>query len=412
MKKALNILKRISFFTAITIFTNAISFLLLPILTKYLSPEDYGVLAIFNASTRFIISTLTLGSANLLMVHLIDLKKEAFSTYLKSFFVLTLITTVIYTVLVAAYIVLFDSFFGIPSWLAILIPIISLLVVLFETVSGMAMYTKHYKSYATMVLSKFLIEIIASLTLIILLGLNWIGRVDGLIIGSVIVLIIAYKYLKKENYLTGFVSKSKIIELTKQGSPLLFMGISITVMNLSDRFFIERMVGIADTGIYNIGAVIGGILLIIVSATTSVFRPMIYNLLKEKKSDFKLQAINITILSVSLLFLNLFTNIIFDLLIDEKYYEARAYVFPISVGFFFWGIANYYLSHLLYFKKNRLNAYISIFNMVVNLILNYFLILEYGTIGAAYATAVTYAVITAATIGASRHCKQTILTYE
>ena len=386
----MNILKRISFFTAITIFTSAISFLLLPILTKHLTPEDYGKLAIFNATTRFIIATLSLGSINLLMVHLIDLKKEQFSSYLKSFFVLIAISTVIYTLLILIFLLLFDSFFGIPIWLAILIPVISLLVVLFETISGIAMFTKTYKDYAILVLSKFFIEISFSLLLIVGIGLNWIGRVEGLIIGSIAVLIVSYKYLRKENYLTGIISKNKALELVKQGSPLLFMGISITVMNLSDRFYIEQMVGIADTGIYNIGAVVGGIELIFVNATIAVFRPMLYNYLKEKKSDLKIQLINLAVLSLTLLFLNLFTNLIFDVLIDEAFHAAKLYVFPISLGFFFWGIANYYLSHLLYLKKNRINAYISVFSMVLNLILNYFLILEYKTIGAAYATAITY----------------------
>lgn len=386
----MNILKRISFFTAITIFTSAISFLLLPILTKHLTPEDYGKLAIFNATTRFIIATLSLGSINLLMVHLIDLKKEQFSAYLKSFFVLIAISTIIYTLLIIIFLLLFDSFFGIPIWLAILIPAIGLLVVLFETISGIAMYTKNYKDYAILVLSKFFIEISCSILLIVGIGLNWIGRVEGLIIGSIAVLIISYKYLRKENYLTGSISKNKVLELTKQGSPLLFMGISITVMNLSDRFYIEQMVGIADTGIYNIGAVVGGIELIFVSATIAVFRPMIYTYLKDKKSDLKIQFINLAVLSLSLLFLNLFTNFIFDVLIDEAFHAAKGYVFPISLGFFFWGIANYYLSHLLYFKKNRINAYISVFSMALNLLLNYFLILKYNTIGAAYATTITY----------------------
>ena len=168
------------------------------------------------------------------------------------------------------------------------------------------------------------------------------------------------------------------------------MAVSITVMNYSDRIYIERMVGISETGIYSIGVVVGGIELLFVSATISVFRPLVYNLLKDKKSDFKIQLINLSILSLSLLFLNLFTNLIFDLLIDQAFHAAKSYVFPISLGYFFWGIANYYLSHLLYFKRNRINAYIFIFSMILNLILNYFLIVEYETIGAAYSTAITY----------------------
>ena len=386
----MNILTRISFFTAITILTSAVSFLLLPILTQYLTPEDYGVLAIFNATTRFIVSILALGSANILMIHLINLKAKEFSSYLNSFLKLILISATFFSLLMILYILIFKDFFGLPNWLAILIPSVSFLIVIFESATTITMFTKQYKEYASLALSKFFIETLTSLFLIVGVGLNWIGRIEGLITGIIISIIITYKFLRNNNYLSEKATKNKVIQLAKQGSPLLFMTVSITVMNLSDRFFIEHYVGLADTGIYNIGAVVGGIELIFVNATISVFRPMIYTFLKEKKNDLKIQLLNILILIVTIILLHLFTDLIFDLLIDKKYYSAKPYVLPISLGFFFWGISNFYLSYLLYHKKNKLNAFVSIFSMILNLILNYFFIKEYNTIGAAYATAITY----------------------
>ena len=72
----MELLKHISGYTLISVITGAISFLLLPILTKHLSPEDYGILSIFNASTRFLAALIPLGMSNLLLVYLIEKKKE------------------------------------------------------------------------------------------------------------------------------------------------------------------------------------------------------------------------------------------------------------------------------------------------------------------------------------------------
>ena len=94
----MNILKRISFFYSNHYIHKCYIIFVITHLNKT-----------FNATTRFIIATLSLGSVNLLMVHLIDLKKEKISAYLKSFFVLTAISTVIYTLLILIFLLLYIS---------------------------------------------------------------------------------------------------------------------------------------------------------------------------------------------------------------------------------------------------------------------------------------------------------------
>ena len=43
----MKVFKSVSVFAVVTIISSGISFLLLPILTKYLSKEDYGILSLF-----------------------------------------------------------------------------------------------------------------------------------------------------------------------------------------------------------------------------------------------------------------------------------------------------------------------------------------------------------------------------
>ncbi len=386
----MKLLKNISFFTAITILTSVVSFLLLPIMTKHLSTEDYGVLSIFNALIRFIVAFISLGSINVLMVSLINEKKEAFNLELRAFFQISLNNAFLFSFLIAIYIYFFDSFFGLPNWLSISTPLIALGITSFEAVSGITVFKNQHKEYAKIILSKFFIEILFSLLLIVGFGFNWIGRVSGVLLGLMASLIISYRYLKQQDFISFTLDKRTLNRLIKSGSPLILMNISIMVMNLSDRFFIEKMVGISDTGVYNVGAVIGGIELIIVNASIAVFRPMIYRYLKENKKSTQLQLINLILLITTFIGIYLFTDLIFYLLVDESFYEAKQYVLPISLGFLFWGVSNYYISYFIFYKKNKYNIAISLFSMVLNLILNYFLIKDYSTIGAAYATTITY----------------------
>jgi len=386
----LKILRNISFFAALSILTSVVSFLLLPIMTKYLTAKDYGILSIFNALVNFMVATISLGSLNVIMVSLVDKKNDFFNLQFRAFFQISLNNALIFSLLISIYILFVGDFFGLPSWLAFLTPIIALSITTFDAVVSISVYKKQYKEYALLTMSKFFIEILLSIFFIVSIGLNWIGRINGLLLGLGISLILSYNFLKKQNHLNLKLNKKIFKDLIRTGSPLILMNLSIIVMNLSDRFFIEKMVGINDTGFYNVGAIIGGIELIIANAAIAVFRPLIYKNLKEGKRNYKIQILNLLLLTGTFIGIYLLNDLIFSLFINKSFHESQQYVLPISLGFLFWGICNFYISDLIYYKKNRFNAYISIFGMVINLLLNYTLIQKYSTIGAAYATTLTY----------------------
>jgi O-antigen/teichoic acid export membrane protein len=383
-------LRNISFYTAISVFTSGISFLLLPILTKYLSTEDYGTLAVYNATTRFVIVFISLGTSHVLFVKFIEVELKEFKGYFSSSFVIALITTSAMVVIAVFITAVSDSFFGLPSWLVVAIPLVGLLSYLFDVMVSLKMYQRKLAEYASLTLSKFFIEIIISLSLIVLLAFGWFGRFSGIVISLVIGIMIGGYYLRKENLLFAKHSLIKSKELLKLGFPLIFLNLGIMIMNLSDRFFIESIVGISDVGIYSIGAAVGGVQLLFVNASIAVFRPKIYESFKEQESTKKIQGLNLSLLVAVFLFLNLFSYLFFEDFINERYWAAQNYVLSISAGFVFWGIFNFYVSFFMYQNLNRLTAIVSVLGVLLNLILNYFLIFEYSTIGAAYATAITY----------------------
>ena len=171
----MELFKRISGYTIISAITGAVSFLLLPVLTKYLTPEDYGVLSIFNASTRFLAALIPFGMVNLIMVYLIE-KKEEFPSYLLAFVKITLVITLTLTLLIAGIYFFINDVFGLPFFLGISLPFIALLVTYFETISNYFIYLKQFKQYAKLTLSKFFIEIFLVLLLVVLFLL--IGKVE------------------------------------------------------------------------------------------------------------------------------------------------------------------------------------------------------------------------------------------
>ena len=169
----------------------------------------------------------------------------------------------------------------------------------------------------------------------------------------------------------------------------------LVVLNLSDRYFIEYFLGLSETGIYGIGSLVGSLVLIAVNALLNVFRPIIYEKIKnypqEKTSLRKFSIQYLTTLLLTTIFLVfVLKKIIFIYFIDVKFFDSQKIVWTIAFGFFFWGLNAFYLSYFIFEKTTKTIFIFSIFSVALNLVLNYIMIPKFGIIGAGYATLITY----------------------
>ena len=391
----MKVFKSVSVFASVTIITSGISFLLLPILTKYLSKEDYGILSLFNASTRFFSILISLGVTSILMTKIFKNDKLSFSSYLKTYYFFMLLNCFILSIFVVISLLFFDDFFGIPKKIALFIPLTSLGLLFYELILSIMVYKHQAFNYAITALSKFGLEILLTLFFVVFLFYNWEGRVGALIIAIIFINVTSLRYLKKEKLLNGKFDITKLKEMVLFGAPFLMFDFSTIILNLSDRFFIEHFLGISETGIYGIGSLVGSLVLIGINSLLNVFRPIIYektsSYAQEKPSLRKISTQYLITLLIITLFLVLVLNkIIFLYFIDAKFYASQEIVWTIACGFFFWGLHSFYLSYFIFEKKTKTIFIVSILSIFLNLVLNYIMIPKFGVIGAGYATLATY----------------------
>jgi len=389
------VFKSVSVFAVVSIISSGISFLLLPILTKYLSKEDYGILSLFNASTRFFSILISLGITSILMTKIFKNDKLSLSSYFKTYYFLILLNCFIVSVFTVISLLFFDDFFGIPKKIALFIPLISLGLLFYELILSIMVYKRQAFNYAITALSKFGLEILLTLFFVVFLFYNWEGRVGGLIIAIIFVNVISLRYLKKEKLLNGKFDITKLKEMVFFGAPFLMYEFSTIVLNLSDRYFIEHFLGISETGIYGISSLVGSLVLMGLVALLNVFRPLIYAKISsygQEKNTLKFFSIQYltAILIITLFLVVVLNKIIFLYFIDNKFFASQEIVWTIAFGFFFWGLHSFYLSYFIFERQTKTIFIISIFNIFLNLTLNYILIPKFGTIGAGYATLATY----------------------
>ena len=309
----MKLFKSISVYSSVSIITSGVSFLLLPILTKHLSKADYGILSLFNATTRFFGILISLGVVNILVTYLFKKDKTSLASYFKTFYILIIINCFIISFIFGISLSFFSDFFGIPKNIALFIPLIATAVIFYELIISLMIYKQQVKVYAITSLSKFAIEILLTIFFVVILLYKWEGRLLSLVLSLTCISLLGIRYLKKETLLRGAFNIKKLKKLIFLGPPLILMDLSTVILNLSDRFFIENLIGIEETGIYGIGYIVGSIVLLGLNGLINVFRPLIYEKIKiYKLESHSLLKMSVNFISILLLLTLLVTFIVND----------------------------------------------------------------------------------------------------
>ena len=392
--------KNISLFTFFNLVNSAIPFLLLPILTVHLSPEDYGIVDIFyNISLLAtpIIGLSVVQSVSRFYFEEVNLPKFITTVFfiLLGFGLLVLLLSLLATVLGSDWL----RAQGIPPFLIVFAIVYTLFSQIIEVL--LILWRVSYKTvnYGVFRVAKTALDLGLSVLLIIVFNMGWEGRVIPQVAIAILFGGVATAILAKKGYLIGFVVKKQYKkEALSFSLPLIFHSLGGHIIGFSDRFFILFMLGLADVGIYSVGYQIGMVIALIQNSFNQAWVPFFYAQLKEGKMSEKRRIVKITYAySVFLLVLVLcfyfLTPVIYEYFIGQSFEAGTIIVFWILLGYAFNGMYKMVVNYLFYLKKTNWIATATLGSAGLNLLLNYFLIKKMGIEGAAIATTITFFVL-------------------
>lgn len=173
--------------------------------------------------------------------------------------------------------------------------------------------------------------------------------------------------------------------------PLMGHALASEVLQVSDRIMIANMVGESAVGIYSTLYTVSSISLMVWSAINSSFVPYLFqNIDKEGNKIKQISLMLMGAYALVAIVLTFFAPEIVKILATEEYYEAIYIMPPIAGGVFLTSVSHMYANILTYYKKTVYIMYSSAIAAVINVILNYFCIKEFGYMAAAYTTLVAY----------------------
>ena len=171
-------------------------------------------------------------------------------------------------------------------------------------------------------------------------------------------------------------------------SPLVPSSIAVFAQNYIDRIMISQMIDVKALGIYALAFKIASMLTLISSIFQLSIVPLIYKHYRNETAsrDFaKVANVYLFFMLMCILGISIFVPELFQYFIGHKFASAASMIpwLLFAIGFqSFYSFA----PGLAIAKKTHYIAYLNIIGMGINFILNYVFIIRYGLIGAAYAT--------------------------
>lgn len=392
-------IKHLSLYTFVGLFGAAVNFLVLPVLSHYLSPTDYGLLSLFNTYITILIPLVSLSAYSLLSVDFFKEKnKQVFSSKFTSVYVTPLFTSLILTFLIGQFYGPLSSVLELNNtgtgWGFIML-LITFLSIYSEQFFQFLILQKKASQFTLYTIVKVLIEVGLTFYFVVGKGYGWEGRMYSWLIAVGLTFIVCNFYFYQQGFLKGKFRLKYFKEGVRFGSPLILHSLGKFVVNQSDRIFIAKMVGVSAVGMYSIGYTVGSLVMILVNAFFNFYSPYLMERLSDFTQQKKLQIVKMAYLYglgclVVLVLVLFLTPVFFNLFIAHTFSNAVPYVFWVALGYCFWGGYMLFSGLIFFLKKSMILGWLAIFNIGTNLLFNYFFIKAFGPIGAAYATALSF----------------------
>ena len=373
-----------------SVLQRSVSFFTLPIFTRLLTTEQYGLYTIYQSWSSilaiFITLNLAFGSFSTAMIKF-EGDREG---YLSAVQGVCLALTLFFLIVYLPFHGLWNKVFELSTSLILLMIFELLSTTAIQLWSGKKRFEYKYRSVIAVTLLTSVLGPILAYVLVINTNNKGEARIFGYAIINILIggfffifnSIKGKKLLNKEywKYALGF------------NIPLLAYYLSQVIFNQSDRIMISHMVGTDKAAIYGVAYTLGTVLIFILNAINNAYVPWLYEKMKTgRQEDNRRVSIGIALLlGILLQGVIWYAPEIITILASDKYTEAVPVVAPVAISILLLFYAQLFINVEFYYEEKRRLVWASIGAALINLILNWFFIQWLGFIAAAYTTLVSY----------------------
>lgn len=389
--------KQLVIYFGVTAINAVLSFVITSLLTHEIAPQDYGRIYLYSSFLNFMTPFITAGILAPLSVEYFKRTHDSYSRYFTNAQLIPVISLGLFAVVCFILQRPLAHFLKVKEYWTWLLPLTAWSILIFETVLMLTRNNNKPFQFAFFAIGKNCFELLLTILFVLVLHWSWEGRLLSAATAPFLIAIgsvwLFYRWRLIENKIDWKLVKQIFI----LSSPFIFERLGVFIMNSSGQYFIDNMVagGTAEVGLYSLGNTIAQILYLVVLSINYAYQPHLFKKLSEGLKNRLHKTTAWYILAVAgaagLLFIGI--PILFRYFLGAQYAGAQQYAFLLCIGCFMWGVYNALQVYLIYIHKKGLILFLAVLGMLISLVLNYFLVKKYGTVGAAYSSIITYAVM-------------------
>lgn len=389
--------KQASIYTGSNILSALVPFMCMPVLTRYLTPEDYGIVAIMGSMISFMTPFVGMNIHGAIATNYYhdDVDFIRFVRNCLSILVLSTIAVSIIVFIFSSPIARYTLFPADWLWAVIMVCFGQFLLDVQLTILQVL---QKAKNYGVVQVLNAICNTVLSIGLIVIFSMNWEGRVWAQIITSAIFLLLTVVFFRSYGINGLAFNKAYIKKALSFGVPLIPHAISGCLLTMVDRFYIANFADVATAGLFVLGAQIGQGISLLTNSFNKAYVPWLFEKLQNITESTKIKLVRYTyIYFVGILIIagaySFVMPYFLGFFVGEKFFSAGNYVWAFAFANALNGMYYMVVAYIFYTEKMVPLMKRTMSVSVIHVMLSYWFISYYGVDGACSAIVLSYVLL-------------------
>lgn len=394
-----NRVARDSFYYMVAAFLPQLSgFLLLPLFSRYMSPEEYGVLSLIQVFSTFLPLVWTFQIGGSLSRYYFEYEGRELKIF---------VTTVVSAVGALSLVGGVLTWLLLPDLLRLVMPdldrahtplfTLAIVTVFFGNLASLFAVLlrtrQEAKLFMRLSISIFAVGVALNIATVVFMGRQARGVVEAGLIVSILNLA-AYAFANR-GYLVAAVDWRMLAEPLRYCLPLIPHSLSNLVFFYSDRVLMAKYLPLAAIGLYSLADRVASVFKMFVTELNNAFQPQFFRSATADRAAAIREASSVAkvstgLVSVGIAALALFSPEAVDLLLDERYFDAWPMIPLLASGWVFRSLFCFATGGLFFEKRTGRVAVITITAAMLNLGMNFALLPRFGVWAAVASTVLSF----------------------
>ncbi len=398
----MRLLKETAIYMVGTGLGRGLPFLLLPVLTLYLSVADYGKLSLGTTIAGFLAIVIGMNPNLYVFAKFFKYDKAVFSVKLYNILLISLVTCIPVLLL---YVFIEDQLHTFSISLTVFLALV--VIGLSRAVAAMhlAVFQMQRKPLSYLVFYVLLAGSVACVLffLIAMDRFEWYAMLFIEAISLFILNIFYLCYLRRGGFLSFQINKDDIREFANFSLPLLTHAGALWAVSFLDRFFIAKFSGVEAVGVYSVAHTIALGLSLVHESLHRAWQPIFYRKMQEGDERERVKIIRYTwvyfgltiMLAVVYFFL---VRTLLSFFLPEGYAGVYVVLPYLIIGFSLLGMYRFAAGYFYHYSNTGILSLITVICSISHILIMVYLVSSLGTIGAAYAMVFTYLLLLVSTM--------------